>query len=149
MSGSEPPADPSADEESRRSALAANEAFYQAIAARDLAAMAALWVERAPAVCIHPGWPPLVGRDHVLESWQNILSARTAPRIRCAEPRALAYGPAVLVVCRELVSGAGLSAANLFVAEDGAWRLAHHQASLLATEETPARNRGEPRRVLH
>ena len=47
--------------------LFANEAFYQAFAARDLAAMEEVWAHHCPVACIHPGWPPLHGRQAVNE----------------------------------------------------------------------------------
>ena len=40
----------------------ANEAFYMAFNRRDLAAMEALWSAGHEAVCLHPGWPALIGR---------------------------------------------------------------------------------------
>jgi hypothetical protein len=37
-------------------------------------------------------------------------------------------GESAYVVCGEAVDGAELVATNLFVREDGAWKLVHHQA---------------------
>ena len=37
-------------------------------------------------------------------------------------------GDTALVLCRELVGGAALIATNLFVREDGDWRLLHHHS---------------------
>lgn len=112
--------------------LAANAAFYAAFAARDVAAMAALWAQRAPVTCIHPGWHPLVGRDAVLESWRDILAGPNSPAIRCARPVAHLVGGIAVVVCTERFPGAELVATNVFVEEDGAWRLIHHQAGGVA-----------------
>ena len=53
--------------------LSANEAFYRAFAESDLPAMAALWSQRAPVACIHPGWNPLTDREAVMASWAGIL----------------------------------------------------------------------------
>ncbi|MEE8533734.1 MAG: nuclear transport factor 2 family protein, partial [Alphaproteobacteria bacterium] len=39
--------------------LFVNEAFYQAFADGDLAAMDAVWAREAPVACIHPGWAAL------------------------------------------------------------------------------------------
>jgi len=36
------------------------------------------------------------------------------------------------VICRELVGGSPLAATNVFVREDGAWRLLHHQSGPVA-----------------
>lgn len=113
--------------------LAANRAFYDAFARRDLAAMDALWSRRMPVACIHPGWSPLRGRDQVMASWRAILGGGGAPAIRCSGATAHLVGDgAAYVVCVESVPGARLVATNLFVREDGHWRLVHHQAAPVA-----------------
>jgi hypothetical protein len=109
--------------------LAANAAFYRAFAAGDLPAMAALWSERQPVACVHPGWPALSGRAIVMESWQMIL--RTPPALSFTDAEACDWGAAGLVLCRERVAGTTLVASNLFVLEDDAWRMVHHQATPL------------------
>ena len=35
---------------------------------------------------------------------------------------------AAIVVCRELVAGTPLAATNIYVLEEGSWRLVHHQS---------------------
>jgi hypothetical protein len=67
-----------------------------------------------------------------MESWRNILGNPGAPRIVCYDERVLLYGDAALVVCEEELDGGTLIASNLFVREDGAWRIVHHQAGQLA-----------------
>ena len=109
--------------------LAANEAFYAAFNARDAEAMAAVWVRSAPAVCIHPGWNILSGIDEVLASWQAILTNPNQPRIVSGGASARILGETGIVVCRELVSGNPLAATNIFIREDGAWRMLHHHSS--------------------
>ena len=52
--------------------LAANAAYYQAFSARDIKSMAALWAPDGVS-CIHPGWPPLIGRQAVLSSYGDIF----------------------------------------------------------------------------
>ena len=124
--------------------LAANLEFYRAFAARDLVAMDALWARRSSVGCIHPGWPALSDRDAVMESWHGILSNPDAPRIACYDERVLLYGETALVLCEEELDGGTLVASNLFVREDGAWRIAHHQASQLAARRPLARRREPP-----
>src|SRR5215469_15996163 len=121
--------------------LAANLEFYRAFTTRDTDAMDALWAQRAPIACVHPGWPPLADRDAVMESWRGILANADSPRIACYDERVLMYGDTALVVCEEELGGGTLIASNWFVREDGEWRIAHHQAGQLA-----ARRRSEPRR---
>src|SRR5690348_3483190 len=65
--------------------LLANDAFYAAFADRDDEAMDALWARGALVACVHPGWPPLVGRDAVMASWRGILRGPGAPTIACTD----------------------------------------------------------------
>jgi ketosteroid isomerase-like protein len=112
--------------------LAANAAFYDAFAAKNADAMEAVWARRAPLACIHPGWHPLRGRDAVLASWRAILSGPGAPPITCAEPAAQVLGDVAVVICIERIPSVELVATNVFVREDGEWRLVHHHASGMA-----------------
>ena len=123
--------------------LAANLEFYRAFATRDVAAMEALWARRAPVACLHPGWTALRDREAIIESWQGILSNPSAPRIACFDEDVLIYGEVALVLCEEELEGGSLAASNLFVREDGAWRLAHHHAGQVVRRrgERPARPR--------
>lgn len=114
--------------------LAANAAFYTAFAARDAATMERLWAERHPVACVHPGWPPLIGRAAVIESWQRILANPQAPKIRCFRERALIYASTALVICHEILEAGLLVATNTFVRESGLWRIAHHQSSPVASD---------------
>ena len=108
--------------------LFANEAFYEAFADRDARAMGAIWAQRAPVACIHPGWPPLTGRDTVLESWRRILDNPAAPQIRCHDAVVYLQGEAAFVICYEEIEGQFLAATNVFVREGEAWRMVHHTA---------------------
>jgi ketosteroid isomerase-like protein len=114
--------------------LQANAAFYGAFARRDLAAMDALWAKEAPVACIHPGWPALRGREEVMASWRAIFGGGGAPPIRCSRAVAsrLGDGNAAYVVCRESLPGAELIATNLFVREEGRWKMCHHHAGPVA-----------------
>ncbi len=119
--------------------LEANESFYRAVQERDPDAMDALWAEDHPVACIHPGWDVLDGRDDVVASWRNILESDGAPEITCSSAEARVLGEVAFVTCHELVEGAVLVATNVFVREEGAWRLVHHQASQLAPGQRRAR----------
>jgi hypothetical protein len=125
--------------------LFANEAFYLAFANRDTEAMDAVWAERTPVTCIHPGWVPIEGRDVVLESWAGILGHPKAPEIACREAKATRIGDVAHVLCFEVMEAGVLAATNLFVLEDGVWRMVHHQASAVA--DPPRFDAPEPRQV--
>jgi len=111
--------------------LAANAAYYRAFAAADFAEMSRIWAEDDVS-CVHPGWPALVGREAILESYRRILSNPQQERIEHYEDRAMIAGSEGRVLCVELVGGAALAATNWFRRIDGAWRMIHHQASLIA-----------------
>ncbi len=106
--------------------LAANEAFYAAFRRGDADAMDAIWAQRAEVACVHPGATPLHGREAVMESWEQILGG--PPPIQCVNPRVHQLGDAAFVICGERVPGGALVATNVFVSEDGAWRMVHHHA---------------------
>jgi ketosteroid isomerase-like protein len=112
----------------RDAVLAANLEFYRAFTARDLAAMDQLWARAAPVACLHPGWTALTDRQSVMASWGAILTNPEAPRIACFDERVFLYGDTALVLCEEELAGGSLAASNLFIREDGEWRIVHHQA---------------------
>ena len=123
--------------------LAANLEFYRAFTARDRAAMNALWARRAPVACLHPGWTALTDRDAIIQSWEGILSSPDAPRIACFDEQVMLYDDVALVLCEEELDGGTLAASNLFIREDGEWRIAHHHAGQIvrrhAERRRPAR----------
>lgn len=112
--------------------LAANDRFYRAFADNDPAAMDALWAQRVPVACLHPGWPPLTDRDEIVESWRRILSNPAQKAPVCREPEVLLYGDMAMVLCYEDLGGQVLIASNLFVQEGGRWRMVHHQSGPVA-----------------
>lgn len=132
-----------------RDVIAANDTFYRAFAARDLAAMEALWAKRAPVACIHPGWDVLTDRDQVMASWAAILGNPAAPQLRYHDPEAFLHGDTAFVICCEVVFGTRLVATNIFVREDGAWRMVHHQASQVASPEEARARRDSSGATVH
>ncbi len=126
--------------------LFANEAFYAAFTTRDLEAMEKVWSERENITCIHPGWTALLGREAVMESWRAILTNPQSPQVAISGAAAmLLLGEVAYVVCYEHLTDAVLAATNIFVREDGWWRLVHHQAG---TSPPPAETEPEePMRV--
>lgn len=118
--------------------LAANAKFYDAFAERDLMAMDAAWTEDSGAVCVHPGWPPIRGRDAVLRSFRSIFEHDEGPTPTCENPTCRVMGDSAVIVCRERLGGAVLIATNVYVREDDTWRMLHHHASALArVPDTP------------
>jgi ketosteroid isomerase-like protein len=124
--------------------LAANLEFYRAFAARDLAAMDALWARRAPVACLHPGWSALKDRKAIMDSWAGIFSNPDAPRIACFDEHAFVFGDVALVLCEEELEAGTLAASNFFIREEGVWRIAHHQAGQIVRRQA---ERGRPSRL--
>jgi ketosteroid isomerase-like protein len=108
--------------------LEANEAFYRAFNHKDMPAMEQVWASSSRVTCVHPGWNVLEGRDDVLESWRRILANPEQPRVVTGGAGVTLSGNTAVVICRELVSGSPLAATNIFVREDGAWKLIHHHS---------------------
>jgi ketosteroid isomerase-like protein len=113
---------------------ASNDEFYRAFRERDVDAMDALWARRAPVACMHPGMDVIVGRPEVMKSWRGILGHESAPRLQCARVRVHMLGESAYVTCLEGTAGdrPALIATNVFIREDGLWRMVHHQAAPLS-----------------
>ena len=127
------------DEPTVASLLAANERFYRTFEALDAAGMEALWEQSPRTFCVHPGWPPLVGAEPVMESWRRIIGNTGEIRFRLTAVSAHVAGDVGVVTVFESVSSevsderhsAGAISTNLF-AFDGtarAWKIFHHHAS--------------------
>jgi len=127
--------------------LAINGAFYAAFAAGDFAAMDALWACEAPVACIHPGWPPVHGRQNVMSAWRGILQNPPRPAVRPFDERLTMLGDVGMVIGFEAIGNITLVATNVFVREGGTWKMVHHQAG--GTEKAPPEISGDdiPRRV--
>lgn len=126
---SEPDPQPDAVDE----LLRANREFYRAFSSGDFVAMDRVWTQTQGAMCLHPGWALIHGRGRVMASWRGILRRPLPVQVRdeIVEVR----GDAGVVACVEIVRHVELAATNLFVREDGRWRLLHHQAGLIARSE--------------
>ncbi|MEK7245110.1 MAG: nuclear transport factor 2 family protein [Pseudomonadota bacterium] len=150
----------------RPAVLFANDAFYTAFATGDLVAMDAVWARRAPVCCIHPGWAALNDRDSIMESWRGILNApagragssfigaptgatgggrRPTAAIRCVRPEVFLLRDVAWVACHEVLPNGILIATNIFIPEDGAWRMVHHHAG--PAPPLDAGDEAEPLRV--
>jgi len=115
--------------------LSANRAFYAAFASGDYAAMDGLWAQSVPVCCIHPGWSPVRGRDKVMITWDSILKHPPQPAIQALGEQATVLGRVGMVIGFEAIGDVTLVATNVFVVEEGAWKMVHHQAAV--TEQAP------------
>lgn len=130
--------------QAKQAVLAANAAFYAAFQAADFEAMDALWSKHRKVSVYHPGWPGIKTRDAVMESWFRILVIGDPPHVRTFDATAIVTARTGLVICYEELGGANLIATNVFVLEDGQWRMTNHQASRLpatAQQSDPLKRR--------
>ena len=117
--------------------LTANDTFYAAFSNHDISGMEQLWSTQNDITVIHPGWPPLLGRQAVLNSWSQIMEDGFSLDILCINVSANVLGDVALVICTEVLEGANLVATNAFVLEAGAWKMIHHQAGPLPLSNNP------------
>jgi hypothetical protein len=116
----------------------ANEAFYLAFEGMDFEAMAYLWSEQREVICLHPGWPALIGRDAVLDSWRSILSNPQQGQVSFYSAEAHHISDdTVAVVCYELAGDNVMVATNIFSLEDERLRMVFHQAGFCSNPPSP------------
>jgi ketosteroid isomerase-like protein len=121
--------------------LHANLDFYRAFNERSVKAMESIWATTAPVLCVHPGWTAIAGREPVIQSWRAILANPEAPRVMVHDDRAFLYGDLALVQCEEELDTGHLVATNMFIRENGDWKMIHHQASPLIVRSHEERQR--------
>ena len=111
----------------------ANEAFYLAFETKDLKAMSHIWCEQGDPVCLHPGWPTLIGREAILESWRGILTNPHQSQVSFFDARvSLINDESAAVVCYEKTDDQIMVATNVFRVEGGRPRMYIHQAGFCA-----------------
>jgi ketosteroid isomerase-like protein len=108
--------------------LEVNQDFYDAFAAGDYASVEKLWAGVDKVSVIHPGRAVLHGRKAVMKSWLEILENSGGSQIRCDNPKAYILGDTAYVVCTEVFPAGRLIATNIFIMEEGGWKMVHHQA---------------------
>ena len=118
--------------DSKRACEDANERFYRAFRAADVALMDAAWADVAHAQCVHPGSAVVSGKRDVMRGWEIIFASMPSEgaEIACTDVRAHAGDGWGFVTCVERTRGGGaLAATNIFERQpDGEWRMVLHQA---------------------
>jgi ketosteroid isomerase-like protein len=115
----------------------ANQLFYEAFGALDLPKMEGVWLDSNQALCVHPGWPPIVGWDPIRESWRRIFNNTTLMHFNIQYVSALVQGDCGWVTCVEHITSVlqgkadnfGILSTNIFVQTPQGWRLVAHHAS--------------------
>jgi ketosteroid isomerase-like protein len=121
--------------------LELNEALYASFENADLDRMGELWIGGASAdsaVCVHPGWPTLRGRDEVLRSWAMIMANTSYIQFVLTDVELQVAGEVAVITCVENIitaaddesgtdpvafAGAKGVATNVFRRTSDGWRL--------------------------
>ena len=120
----------------------ANQRFYDAFGSLDLAEMDAVWEQSDRALCVHPGWQPIVGWPDIRRSWQGIFNGAALMHFNIHYVNIAVEGNCGFVTCVESITsvvegqaqGFGVLATNIFVRSGDDWLvLAHHASPRLWT----------------
>ncbi len=134
-----------------RAVEAAATAFYQAVESGDLDALGRIWADEPyadSALCVHPGWLPLRGRDEILRSWALIMANSPYIQFFLTDFTVEVTGELAVVTCSEniltavgqddatsLSSGRAV-ATNIFRRTRDGWRLwLRHTSPVLSPGE--------------
>ena len=116
---------------------AVNAEFYAAFEAADLDRMEAVWDVGDGVTCVHPGWPALRGREHVLRSWALIMANTAYIQFFLSDVDITLSGDLAVVSCAENIltapgepeGDAKVVSTNVFRRYDAGWRLVLHHGS--------------------
>jgi ketosteroid isomerase-like protein len=111
--------------------LKANHEFYAAFRSGDFARMDALWAQHHPVSVHHPNWAAIEGREQVMASWFDVMVVAEPPMVTISDETVIITGTRAFVLCIEKFENTSIIASNLFVLEDGDWKITHHQATHL------------------
>jgi ketosteroid isomerase-like protein len=114
-----------------------NQRFYDAFGALDIQGMDAIWETSSRALCVHPGWQPLVGWESIRASWQGIFDGATLMHFIIQYINVAVEGDCGWVTCVENITSVlqgrannfGVLATNIFVRGPHGWRMIAHHAS--------------------
>ena len=114
-----------------------NKRFYEAFGTLDITEMDSVWEPSEAAMCVHPGWPPIVGWEEIRESWRRIFENTSLMLFNVQYVNAVIRGDAGWVTCVENISSVlqgqasnfGVLSTNIFVRSLHGWRMIAHHAS--------------------
>ena len=83
---------------------AANQRFYDAFSALDISGMDRVWENSERAMCVHPGWTPLVGWDGIRQSWDRIFQNANLMQFQVRYLNVVVQGEFGCVTCVESIT---------------------------------------------
>ena len=116
---------------------AANQRFYDAFNTLDIERMADVWETSDRALCVHPGWTPIVGWPTIRESWERIFDNANLMQFSVRYLNVVVQGDFGCVTCVEgvtsVVQGRAANfsafATNIFARHPNGWKMIAHHAS--------------------
>src|SRR5579863_7525791 len=101
-----PTAEPREKQTPEDAVRAANQRFYAAFEALDLAAMESVWAHDDKVECVQPGWDLLLGWEEVRERWRRIFKNTKRVRVALSGIWVRVEGTAGWVTCSARVTTA-------------------------------------------
>lgn len=111
--------------------LRVNHEFYSAFRSGDYARMDGLWAQHHDVSVYHPNLEGIEGREAVMTSWFEMMVVNEPPTVTVRDECVIMTGRRAMVLCTECFDMTRIIASNLYVLEDGEWKITHHQATHL------------------
>jgi ketosteroid isomerase-like protein len=115
----------------------ANQRFYEAFEALDIAKMDEVWAHLEYVTCVHPGWTLRSDWPSVRDSWVLIFNNTFSMKFELTEVMVQVAGDMAWVICVENITSqqsdepqqARVLATNLFERIGDEWLMIHHHGS--------------------